>query len=537
MTVNQKELIEVASGKRKAELVIKDAEYLNVFTGEILRGDIALYRGYIAGIGEYEGEKTYYTDGLVAPGFIDGHIHIESSMVVPSEFAKAALLHGTTTVICDPHEIANVAGEYGLRFFMEDCLGSAIDFKIMLPSCVPATPIDENYAPLSAASLKPFYKSKQVAGLAEVMDVNAVLSSDDDMLNKIADAKRYNGAIDGHAPAVSGKALNAYIAAGISSDHECTTYDEAFEKLRMGQYIMIRNGTAAKNLGALLPLIDNYYDRCMFVTDDLHAEDLIDKGHIDHIVREAIRLGADPIKALICATYVPAIHFGLKDRGAIAPGRRADLVMLDKETYEVKGVFACGSSGRAKKTKWAFDSFNIEPISAKDLACGTKELMGLVPGQLLTTDLKTADGVYKNNDIVKLFAAERHHGSGHKSVCYLKGYGIKRGAVATSIAHDAHNIIAAGYDEAIVKAVNELIKIGGGIVVTDGERTEALPLEIGGIMSSKPVAEIADRLNKVKKFAYELGVSKDIDPFMTLSFLSLPVIPSIRLLPSGIVKL
>ncbi|MCH5164040.1 MAG: adenine deaminase [Clostridiales bacterium] len=531
-----KQLIDVASGKVKAELVIKDAKYLNVFTGEILRGDIAIEEGIIAGIGDYEGKKTYYTDGLIVPGFIDGHIHIESSMATPEQLSKVALPHGTTTAVCDPHEIVNVAGEYGLKFMLNSGARADIDFKFMLPSCVPATPLDENYKALGSRILTPFYRHNGVIGLAEVMNVNAVLSCNQDIMAKINCAKRSGKIIDGHAPAISGKALNAYVAAGIMSDHECTTYDEALSKLRLGQFIMIRQGTAAHNLKELLPLVDKYPNRCMFVTDDLHPEDLISKGHIDYIIKEAIRLGADKIKAITCATLTPAQYFGLSDRGAIAPGKRADLVVLDDD-LNVKDVFTCGKTNRGIKSLWRFTSFNVMPITLSDLQLGESDIIGLVPGQLLTNDLKTAPGVDENNDIVKLFAAERHHGTGHKAACYLKGYGIKQGAVAMSIGHDSHNIIAAGYDEDIVTAVNELISIGGGIVVTDGETTKSLPLEIGGIMSAKPIAELAERLDEIKQFAYTLGINKDIDPFMTLSFLSLPVIPSIRLLPSGVVKL
>ena len=528
--------IEVASGKKRAELVIKNARYLNVFTGEILRGDIAIWGGKIAGIGEYEGERTYRTDGLVVPGFIDGHIHIESSMATPEEFSKVAFPHGTTTAICDPHEIANVTGEYGIRFMLDSSRVTDVDFKFMLPSCVPATSLDENYAYLDYLTLRSYYKLSGVIGLAEVMDVNAVVTCDADMRAKINFAQRHGRVIDGHAPGVSGKKLNAYIAAGVMSDHECTTLDEALDKLRLGQYIMIRQGTAAHNLKELLPLVDKYPDRCMFVTDDLHPEDLLKKGHIDYIVKEAVKLGADKIKAITCATFTPATYFGLNDRGAIAPGRRADLVVLDDD-LNVLDVFVGDKKRLNDAPVWDFKSFKVQPINSRDLKIGQGDVIGLVPGQLLTNDLKTARGVNIDNDVVKLFTAERHHGTGHKAVCYLSGYGIKHGAVATSIAHDSHNIIAAGYDKDIVTAVNELIRIGGGIVVADGRTVKSLPLEIGGIMSAKPIAELAERLDEIKQFAYTLGVNKDIDPFMTLSFLSLPVIPSIRLLPSGVVKL
>ncbi len=522
-------------GQTKAELVIKNARYLNVYTGEILQADIALSEGYIVGIGEYEGEKTYYTDGLVVPGFIDGHVHIESSMTTPQNFAVEALKHGTTTVVCDPHEIANVAGEYGINFMINNSQNADIDFKFMLPSCVPATPLDFNYKTLNASDLKKFYRKSDVIGLAEVMDVNSVLDGDEDMANKIADARKRGKRVDGHAPGLSGKALSAYVYSGIQSDHECTTINEALEKLRLGQFIMIRQGTAAHNLRELLPLVDKYHNRCMFVTDDLHPEGLME-GHIDRIIREAVNLGADKIKALTCATLTPACCFRLDDRGAIAPGKRADLVVLNDDLMVID-VFFGGKRRRVKEEKWEFDSFASSPISLSDLYCGRCEVIGIVPGQLLTEYRGMADGVKENGEIVKLFCKERHHDTWLKAACYLSGYGIREGAVATSIAHDSHNIIAAGYDEDIVKAVNALIKAGGGIAVSGRGEVMTLPLEIGGIMSDKPVKELAEKLGKIKEFAYSLGVSRDIDPFMTLSFLSLPVIPSVRLLPSGVVKL
>ena len=533
---NLQKITQVALGKQKAELVIKNAKYLNVYTGEILRADIAIVGGYIAGIGSYEGEKTYYTDGLVVPGFIDGHVHIESSMALPSSFAPVAFRHGTTTVVCDPHEIANVAGEYGIRFMIEDSLFQSVDFKFMLPSCVPSTPIDESYKALGSNELRPLYRNKSVIGLAEVMDSVSVLNCNADMTKKIADAARLSKAIDGHAPSLSGGALNAYVAAGIRSDHECTTLEEGLEKLRLGQYIMIRQGTAAHNLKELAPLVERYPNRCMFVTDDLHPELLLEGGHIDRIIKEAVSLGVDKVKAITCATLTPSVYFNLTDRGAIAPGLRADLAVLD-DSLNVIDSFSGGAKRATKKRVWAFDAFNALPITQQDLQNTDNRVISLVNEQLITRQGGKAEGVDASKDIVKLFAYERHHGTGHKASCYLSGYGIKKGAVATSIAHDSHNIIAAGFDDGIVVAVNELIKIGGGIVVTDGERTMALPLEVGGIMSSRPIESLANELDEIKKFAFSLGISQGVDPFMTLSFLSLPVIPSIRLLPSGVVTL
>lgn len=527
-------LIRVASGEKQADLVLKNVDYLNVFTGEIMRGDIAIADGYIAGIGEYDGKTTYHTDGLVVPGFIDGHIHIESSMATPNSFAEEAIKHGTTTVICDPHEIANVAGEYGIEFMLESSRDLAVDFKFMLPSCVPATNADENYGTLDFARLKRFYGDDGVIGLGEVMDVSSVLNVNPDMMKKIGYALKKGYVVNGHAPMVSGKTLCAYIAAGITDDHESTTPAEALNKLRLGQFVMIRQGTAAKNLD-LVPLLDKYYGRCMFVTDDMHPEDLLNKGHIDGIISDAISLGADKIKAIISATLTPATYYGLNDRGAISPGRRADLAVLDGT--KVIDVFSYNAlcDKRGHDTEWNFAPFGSVKFDGLD--CGKREVIGLVKGQILTTDCGFADGTDKNGDIVKLFAAERHHGTGHNAACYLHGYGIKKGAVATSISHDSHNIIAAGYDDDIVAAVNALVSAGGGIAVSCGDEVKVLPLEIGGIMSKKSIPILAKELDELKKFAFRLGVSEDIDPFMTLSFLSLAVIPSVRLLPTGVVKI
>ena len=536
MIKNNQKLINVALGKQRADLVIKNAKYLNVYTGEILQADIAIKDGYIAGIGSYEGNKSYYTDGLVVPGFIDGHVHIESSMALPSSFAIQAFKHGTTTVICDPHEIANVAGEYGIRFMIEDSVGADVDFKFMLPSCVPSTPIDESYKRLGESELRPLYKNKSVIGLAEVMDVGAVISGNEDMMAKINYARSFGKAVDGHAPILSGNALNGYVVAGIRSDHECTTYQEGLVKLRLGQYIMVRQGTAAHNLKALKPLVEKYPNRCMFVTDDMHPELLLEKGHVDRIIREAVALGVDMVKAITCATLTPSEYFGLSDRGAIAPGLRADLAVLDGD-LNVIDSFSGGSKRTAKKQAWGFGGFNAKPIAIEDLYDSDNRIISLVKEQLITNEGGVASKADERKDIVKLFAYERHHGTGHKASCYLSGYGLKKGAIATSIAHDSHNIIAAGYDEHIVTAVNELIKIGGGIVVTDGQRVLTLPLEVGGIMSSRSIESLAHELDEIKKFAFSLGVTDGVDPFMTLSFLSLPVIPSIRLLPSGVVTL
>lgn len=523
--MNINKCIDISLGRERAQLVIKDARYLNVFTGEILNADIAIDDGLIVGIGDYEGKETYYTDGLVVPGFIDGHIHVESSLCTPERFSIEALRHGTTTVICDPHEIANVAGTEGIKFMLSSAERGVIDFKFMLPSCVPSTKLDLNFGPLRSDDLRPLYRRENVIGLAEVMDVNAVLGCDCDMLDKLKFASNH-GVIDGHAPMLGGKELCAYALAGITSDHECTTLEEATEKLRLGQYIMIREGTAAKNLSALLSLIDKYPLRCMLVSDDLHPDYLLEHGHIDNIIQKAVSLGADPIKAIICATLTPSERFGLKDRGAVAVGRRADLVVLKEQ--KVVDVF-CAKRARRNKVEPLSVSFGVRKIAEGDIE-PTDDTIGLLSGQIVTEERRGGDNI--------LFTCERHHGTGKAAACMLSGYGLKKGAVATSIAHDSHNVIAAGANRAdIATAVNRLIELGGGIVVTDGLETRELPLEIGGIMTQKPLAETAARLNELRRFARSLGINEGVDPFMSLSFMSLPVIPAIRLLPSGVVRL
>ena len=522
-------MIDVSLKREKAELVIKDARYLNVFSGEILKGDIAIEDGVIVGLGEYDGKKCYYTDGTVVPGFIDGHVHVESSLVTPQNFADEAIKHGTTTVVCDPHEIANVAGVDGIKFMLADAKKASIDFKFMLPSCVPATDLDLNYGVIGEKDLRPLYRDRDVIGLAEVMDVPKTLACDGDMLGKIEYARRH-GVVDGHAPSLTGKELCAYTLAGISSDHECVDPREAMEKLRLGQYIMVREGTAAKNLAALSPLIEKYPLRCLLVTDDLHPDYLVENGHIDSIIKKAIKLNVDPIKAITSATLTPALRFGLSDRGAIAVGRRADLAVLNDD-FEVIDVF-CAKRARRVAPHDRIARFggalNARLISESDIE-PSPDVIKLVGGQIVTDEGKRDDAV--------LFVCERHHFTGKKSACYIEGYGLNGGAVAMSIAHDSHNIIAAGSKADIVRAVNRLIEIGGGIVVSSGERTEALPLEIGGIMTDKSARDVAKRLVELKDFAYSLGVKRDIDPFMSLSFLSLPVIPKIRLLPSGVVRI
>ncbi len=557
-----KEMILAARGDLAPDLVLKNARIVNVFTKEIESGDVAIKDGYIVGIGEFNGEEEIDIGGrIICPGLIDGHIHIESSMISPSEFAGAVAPHGTTAVIADPHEIANVAGEEGIRYMLEASAGLPVDIFFMLPSCVPATPLDESGAELSADELEPFYKEERVAGLAELMNSFGTVRADEEIIRKIQGANSYGKRIDGHAPFLTGKDLNAYITAGVRSDHECSSAEEAIEKLKLGQYIMIREGTAARNLEALLPLFDDKYcDRCMLVTDDKHGSDLIDNGHIDYIIRKAIRAGKDPLNAIKMATLNAAMYFGLKDRGAIAPGYIADIIVLsDLEEFTVEQVFKNGrltvdggknvraiKSPSIDKEKYprVFNSFNLREIKPSDLEIrdeGTKKrVIKVIPGQILTEELiveSSSKQAEPDKDIIKLAVIERHKGTGHTGVGFVSGYGLKKGAIASSVAHDSHNLIVAGCtDDDMALAANTVRENGGGLaVVCDGKVLSSLPLPIGGLMCEMNVNEVEDILRVMKEQARQLGVNEGIDPFMTLAFTALPVIPKLRLLTQGVV--
>ena len=557
-----KEMILAARGDLAPDLVLKNARIVNVFTKEIESGDVAIKDGYIVGIGEFDGEEEIDIGGrIICPGLIDGHIHIESSMISPSEFAGAVAPHGTTAVIADPHEIANVAGEEGIRYMLEASAGLPVDIFFMLPSCVPATPLDESGAELSADELEPFYKEERVAGLAELMNSFGTVRADEEIIRKIQGANSYGKRIDGHAPFLTGKDLNAYITAGVRSDHECSSAEEAIEKLKLGQYIMIREGTAARNLEALLPLFDDKYcDRCMLVTDDKHGSDLIDNGHIDYIIRKAIRAGKDPLNAIKMATLNAAMYFGLKDRGAIAPGYIADIIVLsDLEDFTVEKVFKNGrltvdggknvraiKSPSIDKEKYprVFNSFNLREIKPSDLEIrdeGTKKrVIKVIPGQILTEELiveSSSKQAEPDKDIIKLAVIERHKGTGHTGVGFVSGYGLKKGAIASSVAHDSHNLIVAGCtDDDMALAANTVRENGGGLaVVCDGKVLSSLPLPIGGLMCEMNVNEVEDILRVMKEQARQLGVNEGIDPFMTLAFTALPVIPKLRLLTQGVV--
>lgn len=564
-----REQVAAATGSKKAELVLKNAQIVNVFTQSVETGDIAIEGGYIVGIGNYEGITEKDLGGAyVCPGFLDGHIHIESSMTSPGEFERAVVPHGTIAVITDPHEIANVAGTAGIRFMMQSAQKLDLDVYFMLPSCVPATDLDESGAELLARDLEPFYADEKVLGLAEMMNAFGVTHGDKGCFEKLVQARSLKKAIDGHAPALSGKELNAYITAGIRSDHECSDFEEAKEKFARGQWIMIRQGTAAKNLKALMGMFeDPYYQRCLLVTDDKHPGDLIRIGHIDAIIREAVSMGADPIRAIRMGTLNAAAYFGLHDMGAVAPGYKADLAVFDDlRTLNVKQVYKGGKlvaengkmlHQKEKNTDWSteikervFHSFHRVPITVEELqlkeTTGTHQrVIDMVAHELITKERieewkelpGVAPGVDISRDIVKLAAIERHKNTGHVGLGFLGKYGLKKGAVATSIGHDSHNLVIAGVtDEDMVLAGNRVIENGGGLAIAlEGKVLADLPLPIGGLMADEPVEVVDEKLEHMKKLSVELGISEDIDAFMTLAFISLPVIPKLRLNTYGVV--
>lgn len=554
-TDEERRLVETAAGRRRAELVLKNARYVNVFTHELCTGDIAIACGKIAGIGKYDGEKELDVSGrIVCPGFLDAHIHIESSLSVPREFARAVVPHGTTAIVTDPHEITNVMGTDGIEYMLEATERLPIDVFFMLPSCVPSTPLDEAGAELDWFAIDRFYAHPRVLGLAEMMNYVGVCAADEAVLAKLAAARLHGKRIDGHAPGLSGGDLQAYAAAGVRSDHECFAIDDAREKLRAGQYIMIRDGTAAKNLEALVDLLKQPgAERCMLCTDDKHPVDLLKLGHIDYIIKKAIARGVDPITAVTAATRNPAEYFGLTEHGAVAPGYRADLAIIDSfEHFEVQTVLKDGrvtyengaicafaaSEPSGELSAEAHDTFRVRRLRPEDFAGAERRaVIGMVPGEIVSTDNGYAEGVDPERDILKIAVVERHKGTGHIGLGYLQGYGLKRGAVATSISHDSHNIIAVGTNDAdLAAAVNRVVENRGGIVVAeDGTVRGEVVLEIAGLMSEAPLTAVNDALERAKGAAFALGVNRGVDPFMTLSFMSLPVIPALRLTTRGMV--
>jgi len=552
--LKKQRIVDVAAGRLDADVVLKNATYLNVFANELNTGDIAIAEGLIVGMGDYTGLTEYDMGGkIVLPGFVDSHIHLESSLLSPKELTRALLPHGTTTLVTDPHEIANVMGTDGIDYMLQATEGLPIDVQFMLPSCVPATPMDESGAVLDYRALDSFYGHPRVRGLAEVMNFVGVIGADAQVLEKIVAAQSHHKKIDGHAPDLQGKDLDAYVAAGVYSDHECHDAADAIAKIQRGQFIMIREGTAAQNLDALMPLLTpKYADRCMFCADDRHPNDILDKGHIDYICKRAISMGADPLLTVKVATHNAARYYQLNNRGAIAPGYVADFAIIDDfENFRVEMVFKDGVlyyDGEVKPfaepeiepylVRRAHDTFHVQELTADDFRDHRQRgILGMIPGEIVTTDNGYASKVDLEQDILKIAVIERHRNTGHVGLGYLQGYGLKRGAVATSISHDSHNIIVVGTNSRdMAYAANRIVENRGGIVVVDQEAVTAeVVLEIAGIMTDAPLVEINEALEHAKEVAFAQGVNRGVDPFMTLSFMALPVIPQLRLTTRGVI--
>ena len=550
--LKKRRIINAAAGREPSDLVLKNATYVNVFSNELCHADIAVAEGLIVGMGQYSGTvEEDCTGKIVLPGFLDAHIHLESSLVTPAEFARAVLPHGTTTVVTDPHEIANVCGVKGIDYMLQATQGLPLDVHFMLPSCVPAAPVDESGAELTWRDINAYFDHPRVLGLAEMMNYPGVIAGDTSAIEKIVVSQAHHKKIDGHAPDLSGLQLNAYMSAGVYSDHECSTFENALEKLRKGQFIMIREGTAAHNLEALMPLLTQQYaSRCMFCSDDKHPADLLEKGHIDYIARRAVEMGADPLLTVKVATHYAARYFLLNNKGAIAPGYLADFAVLDDlQSFRVRMVFKRGAlvwdgeqahvpepEVEEELLHRVHDTFHMPAVTPQALhADKPLPLIGMIPGQIVTRDLGHAQGIDTEKDILKMAVAERHRNTGHLGVCYVQGYGLKRGAVATSIAHDSHNLIAVGTsEEDMALAMNQVRSLGGGMAVVEDRRVTAqLPLPVAGLMSEAPLPQVNAALNAARAQAQRQGVNPGIDPFMTLSFMSLPVIPTLRLLTRG----
>lgn len=553
-----KNLIIKAKGEEKSELVLKNCNLVNVFTNEIIETNVAIDNGKVVGIGEYKGLKEIDLEGkYLLPGFIDSHVHIESSMSTPSQFARAVIPRGVTSVVTDPHEIGNVKGIDGIKFMIEDSKNTPLDAYFVLPSCVPATPFENSGAILEAEDLKDLMDMTQVIGLGEMMNYPGVLNYDDKVLDKLILGRRK--IIDGHGPMISDKDLNAYVASGVKTEHESSTLNEVLERLRLGMYILIREGSATKDLRKLISAVNkDNLNRFLFCTDDKHPEDLIKDGSIDFNIRLAIREGIDPIDAIKIATINAAQAYNLRGKGAIAPGYDADLVVVDNlEDFSILEVYKYGKLV-AENYKPLFEiesyspdymknSVNIKKVTEDNLKIKIKgnkaNIIEIIPSSIVTNkvqrEVSTQDGyfAYSEKDILKLVVVERHKATGNVGVGLIENFKLKNGAMGTTIAHDSHNIIVIGdNDRDILNVINELSNIGGGLVIaSEGEIIRSLPLEIGGIMTSKDIKETNELLKEMMDISYnKLNVNKAIDPFMTLSFMALPVIPKLKLTDMGL---
>lgn len=620
--IHLEDIIRVGRGDQPADLLLQNARVVDVFSGEIINTDVALHAGRVAGFGRYEALARMDLEGrYLCPGFIDGHIHIESSMLTPPEFARAVVPRGTTAIVCDPHEIANVLGIEGINYMLHASAGLPVTVYVMLPSCVPATRMETSGAELTSGDLALLLPRKRVIGIAEMMNYPGVIAGDREVLNKIRLAGHRR--VDGHAPGLTGKDLCAYVDAGIHSDHECVTADEAREKLRLGMYIMIREGTTEKNLEELITVVNSQNSRqFMLVTDDKHPEDLLELGHIDHLVRMAIAGGIEPMMAVQMATINTAAYFGLRDVGAVAPGFRADFAILDDlervkvsrvikdgqvvaeagraqpfesespmrgirgtvnidndsivdlsvkveardatvvVSHAVKEAHAIAAAGPAKDEAGSAASADYQNVElaarvgksegdmlaaagkpAAGLPARRLRVIGIVPGQIVTEKLlvepKIEAGLVVSDperDILKMAVVERHTASGNVGLGFVKGMGLKRGAIASSVAHDSHNVIVVGVSDADMRAaVIEIAKMNGGaVVVVDGQPLASLPLPVAGLMSDQPIKDVAAAAREVIGAAAELGCQLP-DPMISLSFLALPVVPSLKLTDLGLV--
>jgi len=555
---NIKDTIEISGGGKRVDLLLKNARVINTFSGDIHKTSVAIHKGKVVGFGVYAAKHVIDLKGsYLAPGFIDGHVHIESSMVKIPEFAKVVLPHGTTSAVIDPHEIANVLGLDGIKYMLASSVNSVLGVYVMLPSCVPATKLETAGAELTAHDLELLLNDERVLGIGEMMNYPGVIFQDEEVLKKIAIAG--NKVIDGHAPMLKDKQLYAYVSAGIRSDHECTDVDEAREKLRAGMYIMIREGTAAKNLKGLLPLVNSENSRkFVFVTDDRHLEDIFRQGHIDYLVRTAIQLGVDPIRAIQMATINTAEYFGIKNLGAIVPGYNADMVVFDDlKKLKISKVFKHGrlvaNNGLIEprvireyegKTR---GTVNVKWIEHEDFALKAEgkyaRVINIIPNQIVTKasiEPVKQDGGYVSSDtdkdILKIAVIERHMASGRVALALVKGFGLKKGAIASSVSHDSHNIVVIGtHDGDMYTAAVQVVKMQGGIVAAlNGQVLEALPLPVAGLMSDRSAEFVREKQKRLNEIAKMLG-SKIDDPFMAMSFLTLPPIPELRITDRGLI--